>query len=104
LLLGSVAVAGPLSGSAATNPKRERLWIEVGKDDFLLKRNEEFLAPLKDEGVHHERHLTEGKLIPSRGDLWSNRWRVDPRRPARLAGQAAHNVKPSSAGIHQESV
>jgi len=55
-----VVVAGPLSGSAATNPKRERLWIEVGKDDFLLKRNEEFLAPPKDKGVHHEWHLTEG--------------------------------------------
>ncbi len=60
-----MAVAGPLSGSAATKPKRERLWIEVGKDDFLLKRNEEFLASLKDKGVHHERHLTEGKLIPT---------------------------------------
>ncbi len=60
LLLGSVAGAGPLSGFAAAEQKLMLLWIEVGKDDFLLKRNEEFLASLKDEGVHHERHLTEG--------------------------------------------
>jgi len=45
-----------------------------------------------------------GGVIPSWGDLCSGRWRGAPRQPARLAGQAAHNVKPSSAGIHPESV
>ena len=43
-------------------------------------------------------------LVPSRGDLCPGRWRVAPRRPARLSGQAAHNMQPSSTGIHQESV
>ena len=43
-------------------------------------------------------------LVPSRGDLWSDRWRVAPRQPARLAGQAARNMKPSSTRIHPESV
>ncbi len=54
------AVAGALSGSTAMNQKLKLLWIGVGKDDFLLKRNEEFVASLKEKGVRHEWHLTEG--------------------------------------------
>jgi enterochelin esterase-like enzyme len=36
------------------------LWIGVGKDDFLLQRNNEFIAALKEKGVPHEFELSEG--------------------------------------------
>lgn len=54
------AVATALDNPAATNEKLELLWIACGKDDFLLKRNEEFIALLKDKGIQHEWRLTEG--------------------------------------------
>ena len=53
-------VAGALANPAATNKKLKLLWIGCGKDDFLLKRNEEFLATLKEKNIHHEWHLTDG--------------------------------------------
>ncbi len=53
-------VAGALDDAAATNGKLKLLWIACGKDDFLLKRNEDFIAMLKDKGIEHEWHLTEG--------------------------------------------
>jgi enterochelin esterase-like enzyme len=53
-------VAGALDDAAATNEKLKLLWIACGKDDFLLKRNEDFIAMLKDQGIEHEWHLTEG--------------------------------------------
>lgn len=54
------AVAGALAQADATNQKLKLLWIGCGKDDFLLKRNEEFIALLKDKGVRHEWALTDG--------------------------------------------
>ena len=38
------AVAGALENAEVTNPKLKLLWIACGKDDFLLKRNEDFIA------------------------------------------------------------
>jgi len=54
------AVAGLLSDAAAANAKLKLLWIACGKDDFLLKRNEDFISLLKDKGIRHEWRLTEG--------------------------------------------
>jgi enterochelin esterase-like enzyme len=54
------AIAGFLNDPAAANAKLKLLWIGVGKDDFLLQRNEQFIATLKDKDIRHEWHLTEG--------------------------------------------
>ncbi|NLH40282.1 MAG: esterase [Planctomycetes bacterium] len=54
------AVAGLLGDPAAANAKLKLLWIACGKDDFLLKRNEDFIALLKGKGIRHEWRLTEG--------------------------------------------
>ncbi len=54
------AVATALADSSATNAKLKLLWIGVGKDDFLRKRNEDFIAALKEKGIQYEWHLTEG--------------------------------------------
>lgn len=51
------AVSGDAKG---TNAKLRLLWIACGADDFLLPRNEEFVAKLKAGGVNHEWHLTTG--------------------------------------------
>jgi enterochelin esterase family protein len=42
------------------NGKLKLLWIACGKDDFLLQRNEDFIALLKEKDIRHEWHLTEG--------------------------------------------
>ena len=54
------ALAGILNDPAATNEKLKLLWIGVGKDDFLLQRNQEFIATLKEKDIRHEWHLTDG--------------------------------------------
>ena len=54
------AVAGALDNFDSTNAKLKLLWIGCGKDDFLLKRNEDFIALLKEKGLRHEWHLTDG--------------------------------------------
>jgi len=54
------AVAAALENGAATNKKLKLLWIGCGKDDFLLKRNEEFVGLLKERGIHHDWRLTDG--------------------------------------------
>ena len=54
------AVAGVLDNPVAANEKLKLLWIACGKDDFLLKRNEEFVSLLKEKDIQHEWHLTEG--------------------------------------------
>jgi len=54
------AVAGVLNAPDEANQKLKLLWIGVGKDDFLLKRNEEFVGLLKEKNIRHEWHLTEG--------------------------------------------
>jgi enterochelin esterase family protein len=53
-------VASALNNPESTNKKLKLLWIGCGKDDFLLKRNEEFLATLKEKNIRHEWHLTDG--------------------------------------------
>lgn len=54
------AVAGLLNDPAAANAKLKLLWIGVGKDDFLLQRNQEFIGTLKEKDIRHEWHLTDG--------------------------------------------
>ena len=49
-----------IAGASATNTQLRLLWIGCGADDFLLKRNEEFVGKLKAGGVNHEWHLTPG--------------------------------------------
>jgi S-formylglutathione hydrolase FrmB len=49
-----------LSTPAEANGKLRLLWIAVGKDDFLRKRNEEFVATLKEKGIAHTWELNEG--------------------------------------------
>ena len=56
----SEAVAMALNDAAGTNKKLKLLWIACGKDDFLLQRNEVFIATLKEKGVRHEWLLTAG--------------------------------------------
>jgi len=54
------AVASALNQPVITNQKLKLLWIACGKDDFLLKRNEEFLAALDEKKIRYDWHLTEG--------------------------------------------
>ncbi|MFI5379618.1 MAG: alpha/beta hydrolase [Tepidisphaerales bacterium] len=56
----SQAVAACLDNATAANAKIKLLWIACGKDDFLLKRNQDFIAVLKEKGIHHDWHLTDG--------------------------------------------
>jgi len=44
----------------ATNQSLRLLWIACGKDDFLLERNEAFVAALTERGIKHDWLLTEG--------------------------------------------
>lgn len=53
-------VATALDNPASTNEKLKLLWIACGKDDFLLKRNEDFVSVLNEKGIRHEWRLTEG--------------------------------------------
>lgn len=54
------AVSAPFEQPQAANQRLKLLWIGCGKDDFLLQRNEEFVALLNEKGLRHEWHLTEG--------------------------------------------
>jgi len=54
------AIADLLADPAAANKRLKLLWIACGKDDFLLKRNETLVSLLKEKGIQHEWHLTEG--------------------------------------------
>jgi enterochelin esterase-like enzyme len=54
------AVAAALDAPDATNQKLKLLWIACGKDDFLLRRNEQFIALLKEKNLQHEWHPTDG--------------------------------------------
>ena len=40
--------------------KLKHFWIPIGKDDFLLDRNEKFAALLTEQSVRHEYQKTEG--------------------------------------------
>ena len=44
----------------ASNKKIGLLWIAIGKNDFLLERNQQFIALLNEKSIEHEYHLTEG--------------------------------------------
>ena len=55
-----MAIADALAQPDATNQKLKLLWIGCGKDDFLLKRNEDFITLLKNKNIHHAWHLTDG--------------------------------------------
>ena len=57
---GRDTVRAALDSAEATNGRLRLLWIACGKADFLLPRNEQFIALLKEKGVHHEWLLTEG--------------------------------------------
>jgi enterochelin esterase-like enzyme len=48
------------SDVAATNKKLKLLWIAIGKDDFLLDRNERFRLALEERGIRHTYKVTEG--------------------------------------------
>jgi enterochelin esterase-like enzyme len=54
------AIPGAAADPEGLNKKLKLLWIACGKDDFLLQRNEEFVAMLKEKGIRHEWHLTAG--------------------------------------------
>ena len=49
-----------LADPDAANARLRLLWIAVGKDDFLRKPNEDYVAKLKEKGIRHEWLLTEG--------------------------------------------
>jgi enterochelin esterase family protein len=63
------AVDSALGNPESANQKLKLLWIGCGKDDFLLKRNEEFVALLKEKNLRHEWHLSDG------GHSWPV-WRI----------------------------
>ncbi len=44
-----------------TNEQINLLWIAIGKDDFLLESNHQFIKELKKLKIQHEYHETEGK-------------------------------------------
>ncbi|MGA2618224.1 MAG: alpha/beta hydrolase-fold protein [Thermoguttaceae bacterium] len=58
---GDDSVLAPLRGDpAAANQKLKLLWIGVGKDDFLLARNREFVKALDELKIRHTYQETEG--------------------------------------------
>lgn len=54
------AVSAALGNAAQTNKRLKLLWIACGKDDFLIQRNEDFIATLKEKGVRHDWVKTDG--------------------------------------------
>ncbi|MBA3711871.1 MAG: hypothetical protein H0W76_05380 [Pyrinomonadaceae bacterium] len=53
-------MAKALADPQSTNSKLKLLWIACGKDDFLLKNNEQLTALLKTKGIWHDFRLTQG--------------------------------------------
>ncbi len=49
-----------LNDSKDTNKKLKTLWIAIGKDDFLLSRNQTFHEVLTAKGIAHTYKITEG--------------------------------------------
>jgi len=49
-----------LNDSATTNRKLKLLWFACGKDDVLLKQNQQFDEMLTARGIRHTFELTEG--------------------------------------------
>ena len=54
------ALSSTLTDPETTNGRLSLLWIGCGKEDRLLGRNETFIGQLRQEGIDHEWHLTEG--------------------------------------------
>ncbi len=54
------SVSKALAESDATNKKLKLFWIAIGKDDFLLKRNQDFDQLLTSKGIKHTYTVTEG--------------------------------------------
>jgi len=53
-------VAGLRSDKALVNERLKLLWLAIGKEDGALKNKQELAAALKDMGVKHEYHETDG--------------------------------------------
>jgi len=53
-------IAKALEDPKALSRKLRWLWVGCGKEDFLLKRNEEFVALLKSKGLEPTWRLSEG--------------------------------------------
>lgn len=54
------SLGSSLDNADLANQQLKLLWIGCGKDDFLLQRNQEFIALLKEKKIQHEWRLTEG--------------------------------------------
>ena len=54
------SVAAGLANCQAVNRDLKLLWIACGRKDFLYKRNGDFTALLKEQGIRHEYLETEG--------------------------------------------
>jgi enterochelin esterase family protein len=54
------SIAYALGDAATTNRKLKLLWFACGKDDFLLKQNQQFDELLTARGIRHTFKLTEG--------------------------------------------
>lgn len=46
---------------AAANDRLRLLWIAIGKDDFLLARNRDFVKTLDELKIRHAYQETEGR-------------------------------------------
>ncbi len=55
------ALAGLRADPNAANEKIKLLWIGIGKDDFLLARNREFVKILDELQVRHTYQETDGR-------------------------------------------
>jgi len=54
------SIPGAAADPEALNKKLKLLWIACGRNDFLLQRNEDFVALLKEKNIRHEWRLTDG--------------------------------------------
>jgi enterochelin esterase family protein len=53
-------ISNALNHPDAINQQLKLLWIACGQDDFLAKRNQEFIALLKEKKINHQWHWTPG--------------------------------------------
>lgn len=54
------AIQKALDDKTGTNERLKLLWIACGREDFLLERNNRLIDALKEHGINHEWHLTDG--------------------------------------------
>ena len=74
---GEERIQKALADTKAANKRTKLLWIAIGKEDSLLKGNDEFDAWLKTQGITHAYQVTEG----------AHTWRVWRRYLAELTPQ-----------------